>query len=147
MLKICQKYNLVYGAIDKYIGTVPDKNLKHIEEFKVAEEDECLMKGRVYYSPFGEESQMSDIKYSSIKDREEESRILKEKRLKEKEMFGDDYHIRISMLSLGRLSFGSSTSVDMSCPLEIAAPLKDFNMTNAEVNNFKISGSMYSRPP
>jgi hypothetical protein len=27
----------------------------------------------------------------------------------------------------------------MKCPLEIAAPLKDFNMTGAEVNGFKIS--------
>lgn len=29
--------------------------------------------------------------------------------------------------------------INMKCPLEIAAPLKDFNMTGAEVKGFKIS--------
>jgi hypothetical protein len=37
--KICEKYNLVVGSVDLYEGTVPDVNLKHIEEFKVADED------------------------------------------------------------------------------------------------------------
>lgn len=37
--KICEKYNLVYGTIDRYIGTVPSKNLTHIEQFRVNDED------------------------------------------------------------------------------------------------------------
>lgn len=41
--KICQKYGLVYGTIDRYIGTVPDKNLKHMEDFKISEDDECYI--------------------------------------------------------------------------------------------------------
>lgn len=39
--KICEKYNLVYGSVDRYIGTVPDKNLKQIEEFKISDDDIC----------------------------------------------------------------------------------------------------------
>jgi hypothetical protein len=41
--KICEKYGLVRGSTDKYIGTVPDKNLKHIEDFKVDEIDDCYI--------------------------------------------------------------------------------------------------------
>ena len=37
--KICEKYNLVVGSVDLYEGLVPDVNLKHIEEFKVSDED------------------------------------------------------------------------------------------------------------
>lgn len=41
--KICEKYGLVIGSTDKYTGTVPDKNLKHIEDFKVDEVDDCYL--------------------------------------------------------------------------------------------------------
>ena len=41
--KICEKYGLVQGSTDKYIGTVPDTNLKHIEDFKVDEIDDCYV--------------------------------------------------------------------------------------------------------
>lgn len=41
VLKICNKYGLVYGEVSKYTGTVPDKNLKHIEDFRIHEDDEC----------------------------------------------------------------------------------------------------------
>lgn len=49
--KICQKYGLVYGTIDRYIGTVPDKNLKHMEDFKISEDDECYLKATSYGGP------------------------------------------------------------------------------------------------
>jgi hypothetical protein len=39
--KICNKYGLVYGNVDRYIGTIPDKNLEHIEKFKISDEDKC----------------------------------------------------------------------------------------------------------
>lgn len=39
--RICEKYNLIYGSVHNYIGDVPDKNLSHIENFKIDEED-CL---------------------------------------------------------------------------------------------------------
>ena len=66
--KICAKYNLVYGAIDRYIGTVPDKNLKHIEDFMVMEEDECLMFETSYYSLLSFERKIDIIKYKTYKD-------------------------------------------------------------------------------
>jgi hypothetical protein len=58
--KICKKYNLVYGEISRYIGTVPDKNLKHIEGFKVLEDDECFITEDSYLSPFSSEKKIYD---------------------------------------------------------------------------------------
>lgn len=40
--KICKKYNLCYGSVNNYIGDVPDKNLKHIEDFKIDVLDLCF---------------------------------------------------------------------------------------------------------
>lgn len=42
--KICRQYGLIYGPASKYIGEVPDKNLKEIESFKIDENDECYSK-------------------------------------------------------------------------------------------------------
>lgn len=39
--RLCAKYNLIYGEVDRYKGTVPDKNLRHIEDFKISKEDDC----------------------------------------------------------------------------------------------------------
>lgn len=41
--KICEKYGLIYGEITNYIGTIPDKNLKEIEDFKISEDDEVYI--------------------------------------------------------------------------------------------------------
>lgn len=51
--KICQKYNLVHGPINLYIGTVPDKNLKHMEDFAVIENDECFVHEEWWNSIYG----------------------------------------------------------------------------------------------
>jgi len=37
--KLCNKYGLVFGDSERYTGTIPDVNLKHIEEFKISDED------------------------------------------------------------------------------------------------------------
>lgn len=36
---LCKKYNLILGAASKFIGDIPDKNLKEIEAFKLKKED------------------------------------------------------------------------------------------------------------
>jgi len=42
--KICQKYGLIYGSIDRYTGNVPDANLKAIEDFQINAEDRCYQR-------------------------------------------------------------------------------------------------------
>lgn len=119
--KICEKYNLVYGAIDKYVGTVPDKNLKHIEDFKVLEDDECFIHEELYTAGMflgGERSIRKEYlpfdKFKSMLTRKSELSNLR----------SFSMYIR---------------EIDMKCPLEIAAPIKDFNMEGREVKDYKIS--------
>lgn len=122
--KICAKYNLVYGAIDRYIGTVPDKNLKHIEDFKVLEDDECFVYEELHYSMF---------EHGEISMRKEYKTSEKFKREQELKNNPDFYHQRMMM---HRMNY---REINMKCPLEIAAPLKDFNMQGMEVKGHKIS--------
>lgn len=51
--KICEKYGLIYGEISNYIGTIPDKNLKEIEDFKISEDDEAYTVNRSFLSAWG----------------------------------------------------------------------------------------------
>lgn len=111
--KICKKYNLVYGEISRYIGTVPDENLKHIEDFKILEEDECYlhedisthMGSRYVFSSKYITTEMANIE-RSVREPFSSSSVRKEIN---------------------------------KCPLEIAAPVKDFNMSGLEVKDFKLS--------
>jgi hypothetical protein len=106
--RICKKYNLVYGSVANYIGTVPDENLKHIEDFKIKEEDECFLVQQRY--PFASAGTIDEC-YTTLNGAKEFKNQSKS------------------------LVF---TFID-KCPLEIVAPLKDFNMEGKEVKNHKIS--------
>jgi len=109
--KICQKYGLVYGEISRYLGTVSDKNLKHIEQFNVHDKHECYFKETIYLG-FMCGSRSIDKKY-----------ITKEEYKK------SDCNLMFSM---------DIREVQLKCPLEIVAPVKDFNMEVMEVKNNKI---------
>lgn len=127
--KICAKYNLVYGAIDRYIGTVPDKNLKHIEDFKVLAEDECHIEEEHMNGGWGTNTLMSK-RYKS------HSEYLIEEKMKAEQMKGEGrYHFQALRGSRSMYI----REVNMKYPLEIAAPVKDFNMEGMEVKGHKIS--------
>lgn len=51
--RICQKYGLIYGDVSKYIGDVPEKNIKEIEDFKINENDYCYEIMILRYSTWG----------------------------------------------------------------------------------------------
>lgn len=116
--KICQKYGLVYGEISRYLGTVPDKNLKHIEQFNVHDKHECYFTETIYVS-FGMGSRSMGKKYIT----KEQNEIINER------YKNSDDRLMFSMHSI---------EVNLKCPLEIAAPVKDFNMEGMEVKNNKI---------
>lgn len=44
--RICKKYDLVYGKVDRYIGNVPEKNIREIENFKIEDMDKCFIEDR-----------------------------------------------------------------------------------------------------
>ena len=110
--RICEKYNLVYGTIDRYIGTVPDKNLEHIEDFKVFEEDECYSVEKGFQSISLTPSSIFYVDSTIAKRLQRDSNVM-----------------RISGFYI--YVFKSK--------LEIAAPLKDFNTSGMEVKNNKLS--------
>jgi hypothetical protein len=108
--KICDKYGLIYGTVDKYLGDVPDENLKHIQNFKISKDDDCYSKQwrieREYMS-LGKLEDIVGISYFSFKE------YCKCRNFEEK-----DY------------DFIHRT---YSCPLEIVAPQKDFNLEGVGV--------------
>lgn len=129
--KICAKYNLIYGAINLYTGNVPDKNLKHIEDFRILEDDECFIYKEVMWHSFGGESIIKNEYIAGVT-----KRIQREEQEKLRNM-------EVNLQSFSRNLFSQSRHnvniIDMKCPLEIAAPRKDFNMRGMEVKDFHIS--------
>lgn len=110
--RICEKYGLVYGPAHKYIGTVPDKNLGHMEKFEVKDEDRCCESFYEYFSRgggdvFGYEV----ISHSTYK--------------RYQTLDTDDRG------SSGRYVY-------RVMPTEIAAPAKDFNLSGSEIKNLKV---------
>lgn len=120
--RICEKYGLVYGEINRYKGTVPDKNLKQIEDFKVLEDDECYAEETRVGTGFGGSSRQSVI----YLDHNEYKKIVSQS----EEM----YQNRIMSLSYS----GQPYKINMKLPLEIAAPQSDFKMEGLRVKDFQI---------
>ena len=113
--KICKKYNLVYGQVSRYTGFVPKKNLRHIEEFKIDEQDECYELRR--YSISGREYLVGYAQKSKAREA-----CLQDKRLYRRDDFTDYVRLQEEKLTL-----------------EIAAPAKDFNLSESQIENFKIN--------
>ncbi|KKN88714.1 hypothetical protein LCGC14_0246050 [marine sediment metagenome] len=65
--ELCKKYGLIYGTVNYFIGDVPDVNLKHLQEFIVAEGDECHMS----YSKYNDGTPFN-LKYLTKKEVERE---------------------------------------------------------------------------
>jgi len=99
--KICEKYNLVYGDIGRYIGTVPDKNLAEIENNPIKEEDMLYLDSSARGNTWG---------------------------------YYDYEHYKDYLRNHQYLRYDMSKA-----KLEIAAPLKDFNLKDYEVRDFKLS--------
>ena len=130
--KICEKYGLVYGPIDRYTGTVPDKNIQHIEDFKVMEEDECHIKETLYRSMSLGERSLG--KYYTSEKQWREAFEAKKKREEEDRAHFSNFHA----MHMPIYNSSSERIVDMKCPLEIAAPQKDFNLSGMEIADGKV---------
>lgn len=126
--KICAKYNLVYSTIDRYTGTVPDKNLKQMESFKIANEDACYERinyGMIVHRGWAPKGTIVD--YNEYK----------------KANFIDIVNNQDPFEEFGLvMTYRRMTLEDEKvnkCSLEIAAPLKDFNIEKSELNDFQLS--------
>lgn len=113
VIKICEKYGLIHGDAQNYIGTIPDKNLKEIEEFKIDENDDA-------YSGIGRTSlrgffgmQLTNAAFGT---RNELENILK-----------NDYNPDIKY-----------EDVMQKVGLSIVAPATDFNTNNMRIENHQL---------
>lgn len=106
--KICEKYGLVYSKIQNYIGSVPDKNLKHIEDFKIKDEDKCYIREESW--GWGDSIDIRFIDQSQYN-------------------YG---------LTNGTIRNNHRTVSYKISPLEIAATVGDFNTKGKQVEDFKL---------
>jgi hypothetical protein len=117
--KICEKYNLIYGSVGRYTGEIPTKNLEDMEKFSISDEDKCYLMITRYMSMYSSES----IKIINYKDFHDYHNPPKKEY--------NDYISGMRMFdTLGRLHTNCKAA-----PLEIAAPLKDFNTVGMEIKN------------
>jgi hypothetical protein len=114
--KICEKYNLIYSTVDRYTGTVPDSNIKQMLEFKIQEEDEC------YEKELSVRGFMRRVNTSLIS-------------FQEKEMLKNDLEYSDPIFLLDDLY----RTIIKKLPLEICAPIKDFDLQGHELKDFKLS--------
>lgn len=117
--RICEKYNLVYATVDKYTGTVPDKNLEEIANFLIKPEDALYLCTRK--NPFSSNGSASIATY------EEYKKGINEEKLKK-------------LSDIDRFNLTCNPHYYYSkAAFEIVAPLSDFNLKGYEVKDFKVS--------
>ena len=107
--KICSKYGLAYGPVGAYTGEVPEVNLKHIENFRIRKIDEAYIQTK---SSFG-----------SI-----ESRYVHHV----------DYQKHVEYKKTDRYVYDFSVNEIEKLPLQIAAPIKDFDKTKMNLSAFEL---------
>src|SRR5574343_1279822 len=117
--QICKKYNLVYGTIDKYIGSVPDINLKHIENFKIQKDDECYL---------------HELEYVDWTDR---PKVKTYKNFENFKKSNNDFNGQPNFFTR-RFKEHGVLETNRKCSLEIVAPLNDFNMVGMKVEDYNI---------
>lgn len=130
--KLCSKYNLIQGKVSQYIGSVPLGNLKHIENFKVRDED------KFYFKIFSYSDREEQVPYEQILkeklDEEYKEEKAKEDYLKFSSSVSDERQYRSWLFSS---SYKSLTRVKNT--LEICAPRKDFILGDRQkIENKKI---------
>lgn len=125
VIKICNKYGLIYGPIGRYLGDVPDKNLKEIESINVKEEDCLLIETERSWSSRND-------KYTNVS--LSDYRFIHKKAIEESQRESNtglynhsNYHYRNRLRNISKSN------------LEICAPVKDFNMEGYEVKGVKLS--------
>lgn len=115
--KICKKYGLVYGSVDRYIGEVPDKNLEQLENFSIDKRDKLYYVDIQMLNHYINDAKTYYINFKEYKKHKERSEIYE----------------KIKPTCIERImGLGEVT-------MEIAASQNDFDMTNMEVNDYKLT--------
>lgn len=106
---VCEKYGLLCGSVSDFIGFVPDKNLKEIENFKI-NVDDIKIDWRIEHNYIGSSNPHSFRTYDSA--------------LEYKNQIDSENKLRLGVYK--KYCF------------KICAPLKDFNITRKRVSGYNL---------
>lgn len=135
--RICEKYGIVKGEVEWFIGEVPEKNLQEIENFSIKDEDAAWVKPSVTHhnSTFGSYTDpRKDVDYQFHLDREKSNKVLEQR-----------YKVDVEYYKLAEEEYNNNPSAtsrwfDMSRPsaptllpsctkkgFKMVAPVSDFD--------------------
>lgn len=120
--RICEKYGLVYASVDKYIGYIPQRNIDHILNFKIKEEDEAYYLIERRFRNISDKT-VSVETFSEI----ENTRHRYEKRRESWNKYPTRHPDDIIY-----------PSIIQKAPLYIAANIKDFDANKVQVIDYKL---------
>lgn len=126
--RICENHGLIYGTIDLYTGTVPDKNLKQLEEFQIKDEDKAYEEIDEFLSSMGVRTNKTNIDYQQYLRTEKRKKRL----FPDEDVTGAQAELIMRCMELDRREYVQQA------PLEIAASSKDFDLKQMDTKEFKI---------
>ena len=133
--EICGKYNLLLGDAEEYIGDVPEKNIREIENFKLKEEDYVESRTPVSWMDMPGESLMWNTGFDDIRRRRISDRLMATNMALQAQQ-------PQSRLGEGILSQFRNIEPDepktKKPAFEIVAPKKDFNLQNTVEKGYKL---------
>lgn len=135
--KICNKYGLFQGDVSMFIGEVPDTNLKHIENFRIAKEDKAYEKFTRYDHSLNSSGFVGDFEYTKIKSECDHVGLL-DGGIKK-------YLLRRSAMYHSIFDNNNNFYIKENC-FHIVAPIKDFDLSNVKVNGSKIQSIVKDDP-
>lgn len=113
--RIAEQYGLVLGEAERYIGEVPTKNLEHIENFRIDDEDWCYVE-RDTLAPRGFWTEGSQVYSEGIVS------------------FGIYNNHKDKPVDYSSIMITTYHKL----PLSIVAPVSEFDMTGKRVEGYKI---------
>lgn len=115
VIKICAKYGLVYGPVSNYTDTVPDKNLKEIENFIIHPDDKCCIYTEYIFHVYSVHEIINKVFISHTE------ALTKE-------------------INPWDITKDSQKCSDFEiCPFEIVAPVGNFNLKRLQLQNYKLT--------
>lgn len=126
---ICDKYGLVFGSAEGYVGDIPDRNIQDIENFKLKEEDQT-------YHDMTDQWTYQSRGYQHVP------------ALHDAEFYNQQQQVNESIKS-GKAVLNESGYIDIDdvwwkrrelakTPFEIVAPQKDFDPEMVKVGNMMV---------
>lgn len=133
VLEICEKYNLIFGTIDRFTGFVPEKNLLEIENFKIRKEDVGVGFSNGFFFKNCEVRQQGQYYHIYKKDEKDKFKYSFQSR-DGVEFYGHDNN---DILGLKGIGFVESFTFNQGGFL-ICAPLDDMKLKkNERINRYR----------